>query len=237
MFNLFQDTNVAQGLPAKGQFQAGVSDFDPEGLTVERDVLIPIARDPEATWVYYETEITCFCDSGIVVHRHLPQGDYDPATLASCFIDDANIDKLTGRGVNLKGIDSYSDTVQRMAHTQYWFRLFGQAMRIGHQVPIPGIKTIGGVPAIPHDDNPQMAYNKIVGNYSGSPLWYAAWSLWYTTAVPPAANQTPPPNLAAHIAGDVTLPTGMQAPFSQPDDEAESTNPLGSGTIRPRATP
>jgi len=160
----------------------------------------------------------------------LPQVNNNADTLASCFISDPNIDKITGRGVNIISNDEFTDTIQRMAHSVYWFRLYGQAMRIGLQVPIPGLKTVGGVQAIPHDANPQNAWNKIVGNYSGLPLWHAYWSLWYTVAEPPTSQQVPPSNLAQHIAGDVKLPDGMQAPFSTPDDLAQSTNPLQQQT-------
>lgn len=226
MFDLFKDENVAAGLQPNAQFKAGVSDFDPAGVPVESGINLPWNSDADATWVYYDVALATVLDSGVVTHRHLPQSYAVPATLASCVISDPNIDKITGRGVNIIPTETFADIVQRMAHAQYWFRLFGQAMRVGNQVPIPGLRSVGGVPAIPHDANPQSAYNKIVGNYSGVPLWYATWSLWYTVAVPPRGQQVPPPNLAAHIGGNGPVPTQIQAPFSQPDDEAMDNNPI-----------
>lgn len=225
-FALFENENVADDLSEDAPFQSGVSNFDTESTSPEKGILIPWASEGDASWVYYDVAIACLLDNGVVVHRHLPQASKANDTLSSVDITDANIDKITGRGVNLKSVDDYDDVVQRMAHSRYWFRLYGQAMRVGHQVPIPGLKTVAGVKAIPHDENPQWGYNKIVGNYSGVPLWYAQWSLWYTVSDPPKTAQVPPPNLAAHIAGDVKLPDGMQAPFSQPDDEAEASNPI-----------
>ncbi len=230
----FQNENIAAGLPANGQFQSGVSNFDAAGQAVERNVNIPFATDAQANWVYYDVSIYCYLDSGIVVHNHLPQYDSDPDTLASCFISDPNIDRITGRGVNLISEDTYEDVVQRMAHSRYWFCLMGQAMRVGQQVPIPGIKTIAGVPAIPFDETPQIAYNRIVGNYSGYPLYHAVWKLWYTTAKPPKQQQPAPPNPGLFISGTTPLPKGMQAPFSQPDDEAESVQPPLQNPIRAR---
>lgn len=221
--------NVSNGLSKDAQFQVGVSDFDTLGKPAESGILLPIASDASASWVYYDVALACQLDSGIVVHRRLPQVDNTADTLASCMITDKDIDKLTGKGVNLISNDKFADVVQRMAHAQYWFRLYGQAMRVGYQIPIPGLKQVGGVKAIPHDENRQWAYNKIVGNYSGVILWYAQWSLWYTVAAPPVSQQVPPPNLAVHIAGDAKLPEGMQSPFSQPDDNAQTTMPLTQG--------
>jgi hypothetical protein len=188
---------------------------DPVGVPVETGVELPTPNE-RANWVYYDCALGCVLDSGIVVHRRLPQHDYEPDTLASCYADEAGIDTLTGLGVNLKSNDKFQDVVQRMAHSRYWFKLWGQAMRVGEQVPIPGLKEVGGVKAYPHDSNPQWAYNKVVGNYSGQVLWYAQWSLWYTLAEPPKKNQNPPANLAQHIGVAKSAPVGMQAPWTQP---------------------
>jgi hypothetical protein len=94
-------------------------------------------------------------------------------------------------------------------------------MRVGNQVLIPGIKTIGGVPAVPYDRNPQWAYNRIApgGNYSGVVLWYAQWSLWYTTAVPPVSNVIPAVDAVGHVNAQTPAPVGMQSPYTQADDD------------------
>lgn len=188
----------------------------------EDGVLVPWASDKAASYVYYDCAVGVMLDSGIVVHNRLPQVNRTADTLASATLDDPNLDQLSGFGVNLKCLDQYQDIVQRMGHSRYWFRLWGQALRIGYQVPIPGIKTIGGVPAIPYDNNPQWAYNTIApgGNYSGVILWRAQWSLWYTTAVPPINQTIPVANPGAHITGAVIPPEGMQAPYTLADDNA-----------------
>lgn len=229
---IINDENQTQGLPTNSKFKAGISNFDPPGTPIEQGAFLLGSQEASASWVYYDIALVNVLDSGIVVHRHLPQKDTKKDTLASCFIEDPSIDKISGRGVNIISNDKFNDTVQRMAHGVYWFRLYGQAMRIGLQVPIPGIKTVGGVTAVPHDANPQNAWNKIIGNYSGLPLWHAYWSLWYTVSEPPTEQQVPPSNLAQHIAGDVVLPDGMQAPFSVPDDLAQPTNPLQQSQLR-----
>lgn len=222
-----KNNNVAVGLPANGKFKVGRSDVDKFRAGLELGALLPVPSNVEATWLYYDCAIGVMMDSGIVVHNRLPQVDNEADTLASCDLDDPNLDKLTGFGVNLKCRDQYKDIVQRMGHARYWFRLWGQALRVGHQVPIPRIKTIGGVPAIPYDKNPQWAYNTISpnGNYSGVVIWRAQWSLWYTTAVPPTSNKIPVANPSAHISADTKMPKGIQTPFSQRDDNAQTQAP------------
>lgn len=225
----FFDTNVAEGLPPNSGFRVGRANLD-DNSPVEQGILFPRPSDPQATYVYYECTVGMVLDSGVVVHNRLPQVESSVVdTLAVVGIDDPSLDRVYGFGVNLRCLDQYQDVIQRMAHSRYWFRLWGQALRIGYQVPIPGIRTIGGVPAIPHDKNPQWAYNSIVpgGNYSGAILWRAAWSLWYTTAVPPSTflgSRTGiiSPDAAAHISGSRFSgpPATEQSPYSQADDNA-----------------
>ncbi len=217
----FLDNNVAAGLRANAPFQVGVSDVDPN-TTIEQGIEIPWSSDPAGSYVYYDCAVGVMLDSGIVVHNRLPQVNRTVDTLASVALDDPNLDQLTGFGVNLRCNDQYQDIVQRMGHARYWFRIWGQALRVGYQIPIPGIKLIGGVPAVPYDKNPQWAYNSIApgGNYSGVILWRAQWSLWYTTALPPYSQSIPAADPSAHITGTAKPPTGMQSPYSQADDEA-----------------
>lgn len=235
----FKNDNTAQGISKTSTYQIGESDID-RNRNVEQNQIIPWAMDPAASYAYYDCSVMSVLDSGIVVHNRLPQVNNTPDTLSSIAIDDPALDTYinSGGGVNLKCMDQYQDIVQRMGHARYWFRIWGQALRVGYQIPIPGIKTIGGVPAIPYDRNPQWAYNRILpgGNYSGVVLWHAVWSLWYTTAVPPTTDYVPAVDASAHITGAAT-PTaspvgGMQAPFSQADDEAET-----SGAPRSITTP
>lgn len=201
--------------------KVGLSDVDPRTTSIEDGVKLFSAND-RANWVYYDIALECFLDPGIVVHRRLPQVDNEADTLATCNIADPNIDVLTGKGVNLVSKDNYTDIVQRMAHSVYRFNLKGQAMRIGEQIPIPRLKKIAGIDAISYKT--EWAYNKIVGNYSGQVLWMAEWSLWYTLASAPKKQQDPPQNLGLHI-DTTSRDAEMQAPYSQPDDNAVSTQP------------
>ena len=219
----FVDTNIASGLRQSSKFQQGRANVDRDEAVPEQGIGIPWASESAASYVYYDCTVGVMLDSGIVVHNRLPQynGPFTD-TLAQLPLDDPRLDNLAGPGVNLLCRDQYQDIVQRMGHARYWFRLWGQALRIGYKIPIPGLVSVGGVPAIPYDKNPQWAYNSIVpgGSYSGAILWRAQWSLWYTTAVPPYKDEIPAVNLLAHIDGRYRIPTHMQAPFSQADDNA-----------------
>lgn len=196
---------------------------------LERGVTIPWASDPAGSYVYYDCTVGVMLDSGIVVHNRLPQVDRTADTLSSVYFDAQDLDTVKDLGVNLRCQDQYTDIMQRMGHARYWFRIWGQALRVGYKVPIPGIRLIGGVAAIPYDKNPQWAFNRIFpgGNYSGVILWHAVWSLWYTTLVPPYTNYIPSADPSAHISGDQQPPVGgIQAPFSSADDNAGAENLL-----------
>lgn len=226
----FFDTNVAEGLPANHRFQVGRADFDADAI-IEQTVLMPQFPAPKASYLYYECTIGAILDNGIVIHNRLPQTLSPTAdTLAYRALDDPSLDGLTAAGVNLTCKDQYLDIIQRMGHSRYWFRLWGRALRVGYQVPIPGIKKIAGVEAIPYDKNPQWAYNTIApgGNYSGAILWLAEWSLWYTTQLPPGQTSDGESiliaNPAARISGNnkSTPPAGnvLRPPYSRSDDNA-----------------
>ena len=138
----FKNDNIAQGLPKASAYQVGDSNIDND-RNVERGQIIPWAMDPAASYVYMDVATMSMLDSGIVVHNRLPQVNNLPDTLAACNLDDANIDVLKlPNGINLTCKDQYKDIVQRMGHARYWFRIWGQALRVGYQVPIPGIKTV-----------------------------------------------------------------------------------------------
>lgn len=220
--------NVAAGLSQGSKFKAGISDYDP-GKVIEQGVKLPWPSQPNISWVYYDCTVSAMLDSGIVVHNRLPQIDNTYDTLGMCDFNDPNLDTLINGGVNIHSNDEYTDIVQRMAHSRYWFRIHGQALRIGKKIPIPSLKTVGGVSLIPHDNNPQWAFNRIAPgvNYNGVILWHAAWSLWYTTLTPPRTQFIPAADPSAHISEATPQPptSGIQAPYSQPDDNATKVAP------------
>lgn len=190
---------------------------------LERGVGLPWASDPAASYMYYDCTVMVMLDSGIVVHNRLPQVDKKADTLGAVDFDSKQMDQVVNAGVNLRSKDDYEDIKQRMAHSRYWFNLRGSAIRVGYRVPIPSIKMIGGQEAIPHDKNPQWAFNRIApgGNFGGVIMWYAEWSLWYTTLKPPISDYIPASDPSAHIRGDAIPPKLMQAPYSGADDNAQ----------------
>lgn len=214
----FRNENEIVGLLPNARYQQGKTNIDNEGV-VEDGVTLPWNDDYEASYLYYDCTVIAVLDSGIAVHNRLPQINRTTDVLSSVFLDDVNLSIVADRGVNLKSNDQYEDIVQRMSHSRYWFNIRGRAIRAGYQVPIPAIKYIGGAPAIPHDDNPQWAYNKMApsANFGGVIVWYAQWSLWYTTAVPPTTNYIPAANPSSHVNNTIP-PKDIQVPYGPLDN-------------------
>ena len=131
--------NVAVGLPESNNFQVGRSGVNP-GAVIEKGVLLPWPKNPLVSWVYYDCTVGVMLDSGIAVHNRLPQVNNAPDTLSMCDLNNPRLNAIATGGVNLKCNNQYTDIMQRMGHARYWFRLWGQALRIGKQVPIPGIR-------------------------------------------------------------------------------------------------
>lgn len=220
----FLNENVAAGLQANSRFQVGRNNVDDDS-TVEQGIILTKPPSVVASYLYYECTVGVILDSGVVVHNRLPQYTSQYAdTLAVIPLDDRRLDRLIGFGVNLTSKDQYLDIVQKMGHSRYWFNLSGQALRIGYQIPIPGLRSVGGVQVVPHDKNPQWAYNKIVpdGSYSGAILWKAEWSLWYTTLTQTKTDEIRVADAASHIAGSSISrpPNVMKSPYSQGDDNS-----------------
>lgn len=234
LFRYFKDENVAQGVVggANAPFQVGISNVD-SGTQVEKGITIPWTVDQSVSWLDYNCWIEIRLDSGMVLHKILPQSQYPPDQLGQLDFNDVNLYTNT-KGVNLKSAGTYKDFIQRMATSDYRFGLHGHAVRAGYQPPIPKIVTIAGLPATP-DAIQNVRGPRIIANMSGIPIWAAQWELWYMVALPPKQDQVPPTNLALHIRGDQQLPQDIQVPFSVPDYNAvpaapgiQTTNP---GTV------
>ncbi len=218
------DENVVAGISPDDQYQQGVSNYD-TGLRLENNITLAWATDPEVTWLAYNCDIEVLLDPGIVIHRPLPQTEYSADTLANVSISpldpriESNVD-----GVNTKSKGFFINVQQRMANSEYRFILSGWALRFGYRIPIPGLVTVAGVPAIP--DMQQSALQRVVGTYSGIPLWFARWELGYSVLLPPREEQEPAPNLAQHFQGDADVPDSMQMSFSMPDTNAIQGRPV-----------
>lgn len=228
----FVNENIGARLPQNAKFQKGVSNRD---QNFPNEGALPWVIEPEFTWLYYDTGIETYLDSGAVVHRRLPQENPAYSTLGHNTPDK---DKLyndignlpSGLGVNLDCKDQFKDIQQRMGHSHYWFRLWGQALRFGYQIPIPKIVKIAGVEAIPYDKNPQWAYNRILTgvDYGGVLVWHAQWSLWYTILEDPAKDHIEPELVRDPVSGASgkdKIPQVIQAPFGVLDDNFQRSGP------------
>lgn len=223
--------NALAGLsPNPNSFiQAGISNTDSPTDHPEDVLTLPWLIDPVASWLAYTCTLETHLDAGIALHRPLPQrsGQTDRVdTLTSSYVDDYDADTTVDRGVNTISTGKFTDVVQRMAPSLYRFCLRGWGLRMGYQIPIPGLRSVAGVDATPAER--QMAFNEIIANYSGIPLWYAQWELWYYVTVPPTVNVLPPPNVAEHIRADVELPMGLPVPQGVSDYNAVA-GPVGGG--------
>ena len=235
----FKPERVAQKV--RGNYEPGIShtdNFRTPLIGTQFSVL-----DPEISWLDYQCWVECELDSGIVVHRPLPQRPLrqrsgnppvpDADSLGGVDVDNNGLHIGSTRSVNLKSKDDFQDVPQRMATSRYRFCLKGFAWRVGHLIPIPKLESVAGVMAVPDDEKPQKAVCRLVGGNSGVPLYFAMWELWYTVVRPPKKPQTPPANLAQHIRADAPLPNGIQVPIAGPDDNATRDTPPGQPPDQP----
>jgi hypothetical protein len=180
----------------------------------------------------YQCWIVAELDSGIAIHRILPQTPQAIDQLATNFLEDSGFPTNKEGGPNLKSKGSYTNIKQRMANSVYRFCLMGYARRAGYSIPFPKLKSVAGVAVVSDDDPPQQTVGPlIVANNSGIPIYYAEWKFWYTLLTPPKTTLDTPANLAEHIAPG-TLPRGIQAPVTVPDQDAVSAFPNFLNPIR-----
>ncbi len=223
-----------------------VTDLDSPSLHPEDDLSLPWVIDPAVTWLAYECWVECELDAGMVLHKPLPQGIATVDTLASSLIlkttsaqpppgQRQTLSSLPGaaqsiekntNGVNIVSASQAHDIIQRMATSTYRFKLKGWGTRAAYPIPIPGLVSVGGIPAVP--DAVQRAYNKLSGNLLGGiPLWTAQWELHYILGSCPqrGAKQPVPPNPAAAISAAAKLPVAVLLPRTPVDQRATQQQP------------
>lgn len=187
-------------------------------------VALPWSLAPDTSFLLYNSWVEVELDPGMVLHKILPQAQAVPDSLGGLDFADYGFlgdpDDPANGGVNLSQSAQGTDVIQRMATSTYRFTLFGQGMRAGYQVPIPNLVSVGGISATP--DFPHRAYNKVVANACGVPVFFAEWELHYMVNLPMAPQATPPipPNLAERIRADHTLPKAILVPFAPTDQDA-----------------
>ena len=207
--------------PLARQPVAGRTGIDPANTqNPENNLNVPWGVDPATSWLDYRCWLETELDPGTALHKPLPQQQYTPDTLALIDAQSPNLDTTipTAGGVNLKPKFPVTDVIQRMATSTYRFTMRGYGLRAGYQIPIPGLVSVGNVPAVPV--NVHRAYNVIVGEHGGVPIWFATWELHYIIGATPSPGegQVPVPfNAALHIRSDAELPQSITVPQTTPD--------------------
>lgn len=206
-----------------------VFDQDPGLDSPEAAIVLPWNSDPVVSWLAYEIWLECRLDAGMVRHKPLPQAAAPVDTLAAAYIDRPKYGPFAG-GTNVGAQSRVLDVIQRMATSTYRFLLRGYALRAGYQVPIPGLVSIAGQPAVP--DGEQWGYNRLVANWNGIPVFFAAWSLPYMVAIAPASTPGAPTyapvpaNPALRMRADVELPDATLVAVTTKDERAQSGSVL-----------
>ncbi len=227
VFSFFKNENIAQGVPP-GNFVAGVNDTDNDN-NIGPLANLPWPLDHSLSYLDYRCWIEVSLDSGMALHRPLPQTDYAPDTLSSMTVSPLD-EKFEENilGTNTTSVGKFTDVVQRMANSLYRFVLRGWGLRAGYKIPIPGLKSVAGVPAIPEEgEGKQWAYNEVVRNCGGVPVYFAQWELHYVVTMPPKEAQSPPPNLGQRMGGDVPPPDAVVSPLSRADMNMSTLRAIG----------
>lgn len=229
---LILSENIAQG-NNQSTFIIGKSDYDNLGNAPENGVLLPWLINPAVSWLDYQCWVVSKLDAGIAIHRVLPQQAQKIDQLASGEVFDPAFPNIKDGGPNLQSFGSFTDIKQRMANSRYRFCLTGFAERAGYSIPFPSLKSVAGVPVVPDDKDPQTTVGPYIAhNNSGIPIYYAGWRFWYTVLTPPQTTLAAPPNLAEFATQTATLPQGIQAPVSVPDQFAVQALPQLLNPIR-----
>jgi hypothetical protein len=204
----------------QGALDDDVPNKDNKDILPEKALPLPYLADPAASYLDYRCWVECVLDAGMVLHKSLPQKQASVDTLASDFIDNKLLDQNKKSGVNIKPAAQTVDTIQRMATSTYRFVLKGYGIRIGYQIPIPGLKSVGGMTAVPQGE--QRAYNALAGYaLGGIPIWFARWEISYVLVGTPTGTTAPiPPNLGAHIYPNTPLPQTVALPQTPIDMSA-----------------
>jgi hypothetical protein len=220
----------------------------PQDLTnvfPEDGLNLPWVIDKDSSYLDYRCWLEVSLDAGMALHKPLPQSAAEVDTLATAYFLDQGFDTAApASGVNISSFSQATDVIQRMATSTYTFILRGWGMRAGYQIPIPGLRSVGGVAAVPGEI--QRGYNVPVGNLGGIPVWFATWELHYILPQAPRAspglgNQAGslaapvPPNPALHLRPDAKLPLSVRLPWTTVDSldksqqqtlQAQLANPL-----------
>jgi hypothetical protein len=218
-------SNVLSNLQNQGLFGSWK---DPDsGQSPDSGITLDTLLAPEVSWLNYQCWFETELDPGTALLKSLPQASYPIDTLSS--VDAYATTAQSAKGsVNLTSQSKQADNVVRVTTSTYKVTLKGYGVRVGYDIPVPGLVSWAGVKPVPGkqwDSGPQ-----IIDQYCGIPVYLVAWKLEYFVPVPPAVpagqRQFAPPNLGAMIADTNTPSAKVQIPIS-----AIETAPQQLGTI------
>ncbi len=194
----------------------------------EDKAALPWARNPEHSWVDYRCWTEWQLDSGMALHKPLPQKKTSVDTLASVFFTDMAPETgyaSSQKGVNLDSKGGGSDVIQRMATSTYRLAIKGWGVRVGYKVPPPGVRAANGSTLTPARQ--WTSANQLIGSlFGGVPVWMCAWDLNYIMTRSPQGDGEPvPPNVVCVIRGDAELPAAILVPRRTIDSNAVSQPP------------
>ena len=189
---------------------------DPDkGTSPEIGAVVDVLPEANLSWINYQCWFETELDPGTAILKSLPQATYSVDVLSSVDAYSANAQGATG-SVNLASKSKQSDNVVRATTSTYKVTLKGYAVRIGYDIPVPGLVSWAGVKPIPgkqHVSGPQ-----IVTQYCGVPVYLTMWTLEYFVPVPPdvpaGQRQFGPPNLGDTVADTNSPPKTAQMPVS-----------------------
>jgi hypothetical protein len=214
------DENVVAGI-AGSKFLAGVNHVG-DTRAAEAPIALPWLSPPQASYLDYSCHIECYLDTGMTLHKPLPQTPQPVDSMASYFLGQSD-QALVKVGENFKSLGSFQDISQRMATSEYRFGLIGHAIRLGYPVSVPDLKMVAGV--VPTLMTQWVHGNELIGNSAGVPLYYNAWESWYFVVLPPKDRQLPPPNLSEIISAEQQVPDLIPVPVSPNDYNVSTQTP------------
>lgn len=139
------------------------------------------------SWLGYTMDIATKTDWPVVRHRMCPKS---PVTNTTTYnpADGFKSDNVTGN--NLPNTNDEPATFQKLGGPNYDVVLYGGAVRVGHQSPVPGLLTLGGVNAIEVD---REIVQGTIGN-NGVPVFGIRWAIYYVLEKCPIGVVKYPPN-------------------------------------------
>ncbi len=142
------------------------------------------------SWYEYDAAIIPYRERPVVRQSILqPEESYIPGGMTES--EAASLD------FNFGAAGGTSDIMQTGGRPRYGARFVGSALRVGHKIPRPALRTIGGQTA---QETRGAFLLRPVSNLLGIPLWSAKWVIDYVLSNSPG-KVTPPDKLDECISG------------------------------------